>query len=105
MKDQQEVYKCCFLQSLSDIFLNHFLSTVLKVNITRFFFLRTFVFLKDMLVHLVNGEWRIYRGGQRGDRPPDISVGNLELVGKFEGRYLTIFCLLRSQKTFITRNV
>ena len=49
----------------------------------------------------------IYRGGQRGQPLPHRTflLGNLELVGKFEGGYLTIFCLLRSQKTFRTRNV
>ena len=35
----------------------------------------------------------------------DISVGKFKPVGKFEGEYFIIFCLLRSQKTFRTRSV
>ena len=53
-------------------------------------------------------QWRIYRGGgQKGQPPPHRTFlsENLELVQKFEGGYLTIFRLLRSQKTFRTRIV
>ena len=48
----------------------------------------------------------VYIGDRGGDLPPHHTFlsENLKLVGKFEG-YLTIFRLLRSQKTFRTRNV
>ena len=47
----------------------------------------------------------IYRGaGGQPPPPQDISVGKFKLIRKFEGGYLTIFGLLRSQKTFRTRN-
>ena len=51
-------------------------------------------------------QWRVYR--EAGGRPPSrrkFLSENLELVGKFERGYLTIFRSLRSQKTFRTRNV
>ena len=49
----------------------------------------------------------VYIGrAERGDHTPRTFLSeNFELVGKFEGGYLTIFRLLRSRKTFRTRNV
>ena len=44
--------------------------------------------------------------GARGVTTPWTFLSeNLELVGKFEGGYLTKFCLLKSEKTFRTRNI